>query len=155
MLYVAIILILVGLGGICYSYFAPLASKFADTFINSVYAIIAALIATRGWLMSEEQVMKKMSNWYTWLILIMIGVVLSMSIVPIKNKDHDTGPISKTVVCTQNEKKNDDNVVKNSGVTNSVSTISKQDSSKFMSVGNCEEKAFKGKDSNKSSIGPK
>lgn len=155
MLYVAIMLIVVGLGGICYSYFAPLASKFVDTFINSVYAIIAALIATRGWLMSEEQVMKKMSNWYTWLIIVMIGVVLSMSIVPINNKDKDTSQISETVVCTQNEKKNDDNVVNNSDVTNNIPTISKQDSSKFMSVRNCEEKAIKGTDSNKSIIGSK
>ena len=42
--------------------------------------MIAALIATRGWLMSEEQVMKKMSQWYTILVSVLLFLILGISL---------------------------------------------------------------------------
>lgn len=50
-----------------------------ETFNNCSFAIIAALIATRGWLMAEEQVMKKISNYYTFIICILITLIMTLS----------------------------------------------------------------------------
>lgn len=50
-----------------------------EVYSNCGFAIIAALIATRGWLMSEEQVMKRMSNVYTILVGIIIIIIMMLS----------------------------------------------------------------------------
>ena len=54
-----------------------------ETFNNSAFAIVAAIIATRGWLMSEEQVMKRMSNWYTAFVALLIGIIVTLSVIPL------------------------------------------------------------------------
>lgn len=56
-----------------------ISNNIIETFSNCSYAIIAALIATRGWLMSEEQVMKKISNQYTTIICILISLIIYLS----------------------------------------------------------------------------
>ena len=63
--------------GICTS----IPEKMIETFNNCSFAIIAALIATRGWLMSEEQVMKKISNWYTTIIGFLVVLIMSLSFI--------------------------------------------------------------------------
>ena len=62
--------------------------KMIETFNNCSYAIIAALIATRGWLMSEEQVMKKISNRYTFIICILIAIIMTLSFVQYQRSDN-------------------------------------------------------------------
>ena len=62
--------------------------KMIETFNNCSYAIIAALIATRGWLMSEEQVMKKISNHYTFIICILIAIIMTLSFVQYQRSDN-------------------------------------------------------------------
>lgn len=57
-----------------------LPAEFTNTLSNSVYTVVAALIATRGWLMSEEQVMKKISNYYTVLVWLLLALVIAISI---------------------------------------------------------------------------
>ncbi len=66
--------------GKCYS----IPEKMLETFNNCCFAIIAALIATRGWLMSEEQVMKKISNCYTTIIGILVVLIMALSFVSYK-----------------------------------------------------------------------
>lgn len=61
--------------------------KIIETFNNCSYAIIAALIATRGWLMSEEQVMKKISNCYTYIICLLIALIMTLSFVQYQISD--------------------------------------------------------------------
>lgn len=46
---------------------------------KGVYALIAAILATRGWLMHEEYVLGRLSRWYTILIVLLlceVGVIL-------------------------------------------------------------------------------
>lgn len=62
MLYLAYAGILWGLVLIVILY-GSITDNMIETFNNCSFAIIAALIATRGWLMAEEQVMKKISNY--------------------------------------------------------------------------------------------
>lgn len=62
--------------------------KIIETFNNCSYAIIAALIATRGWLMSEEQVMKKISNCYTYIICLLIALIMTLSFVQYQISDN-------------------------------------------------------------------
>lgn len=71
MLYLAYAGILWGLVLIVILY-GSITDNMIETFNNCSFAIIAALIATRGWLMAEEQVMKKISNYYTFIICILI-----------------------------------------------------------------------------------
>lgn len=70
--------------------------KIIETFNNCSYAIIAALIATRGWLMSEEQVMKKISNYYTFIICILIIQITILSIVPHTKSENNNRPLNST-----------------------------------------------------------
>lgn len=79
MLYLAIVFALCGILAFVHLFFVEIPKGVIDTLHNCAYAIIASLIATRGWLMSEEQVMRKMSNWYTYLILVIIGVVMALA----------------------------------------------------------------------------
>lgn len=93
MLFIALLGCICGsllLGG--YKSFAFITDKMIETFSNCSYAIIAALIATRGWLMSEEQVMKKMSNWYTGIIAFFILLVSLLSFVSNTNPANTNEP---------------------------------------------------------------
>lgn len=100
MLYLAFILMLVCVGSLFYMYSNSLSKDVLGTINNCVYAVIAALIATRGWLMSEEQVMKRISNWYTFFIFVLLGLVLLLSI--LSNKGAAEGiPKTKTSVDIQ------------------------------------------------------
>lgn len=58
-----------------------ISDKMIEAFNNCSYTIIAALIATRGWLMSEEQVMKKISNSYAYMICSLITLIMMLSYV--------------------------------------------------------------------------
>lgn len=76
MLYVAIITAVV-----CMRYIVLPTDEAITSVLNNVsLAVIAALIATRGWLMSEEQVMKKMSVWYTILVSVLLFLVFGISV---------------------------------------------------------------------------
>lgn len=79
MLYISCLGVLWGLGLLILGQYDCIPDKMIETFSNCSYAIMAALIATRGWLMSEEQVMKKMSNCYTVIVGILIALVLVLS----------------------------------------------------------------------------
>ena len=81
MFYLAITGILCGCILLVYGLLASIPANMIETFSNCSYAIIAALIATRGWLMSEEQVMKIISNCYTTFICFLIALVLALSFV--------------------------------------------------------------------------
>lgn len=78
MLYLAYAGILWGLVLIVILY-GSITDNMIETFNNCSFAIIAALIATRGWLMAEEQVMKKISNYYTFIICILITLIMTLS----------------------------------------------------------------------------
>ena len=58
---------------------APVNDKIIKSFCENSYALIAALIATRGWLISEEQVMKLMSIFYTTSICLLIAIIMALS----------------------------------------------------------------------------
>lgn len=49
--------------------------------ISPVYAqvgisIIAAIIATRGWLMNEETVLGRVSKWFTWIVIVIVALLV-------------------------------------------------------------------------------
>lgn len=73
---------------------SSISDKTIETFNNCSYAIIAALIATRGWLMSEEQVMKKISNHYTFIICILIILITILSIKPHAKSENNIKPLN-------------------------------------------------------------
>lgn len=79
MLYMSCIGVLWGLGLLILGQYDFISDKMIETFSNCSYAIMAAIIATRGWLMSEEQVMKKISNCYTAIIGILIVLVIVLT----------------------------------------------------------------------------
>ena len=62
MLYLAYLGVLWGLVLVGNILCGSIQDKMIETFNNCSYAIIASLIATRGWLMSEEQVMKNLGS---------------------------------------------------------------------------------------------
>lgn len=90
-LYIAVLVLFFCLVVLCYSIFGQISKDITDTLNNCVFAIVGALIATRGWLMSEEQVMKKMSNVYTILVCSFIVLVMAISftakVIAPKNND--------------------------------------------------------------------
>lgn len=61
-------------------FFSVISDSIVEVFRDCSYAMIAALIATRGWLMSEEQVMKDMSIFYTIFIVILIALTITLSL---------------------------------------------------------------------------
>ena len=77
--------------------------KTIETFNNCSYAIIAALIATRGWLMSEEQVMKKISNRYTFIISILIILITILSIVPHTKSENNIEHLNSAINIKNND----------------------------------------------------
>lgn len=88
MLYLAYLGVLCGLILVGNVLLGSVQDKIIETFNNCSYAIIAALIATRGWLMSEEQVMKKISNRYTSTICILIAIIMTLSFVQYQRSDN-------------------------------------------------------------------
>ena len=88
MLYLAYLGVLWGLVLVGNILCGSIQDKMIETFNNCSYAIIAALIATRGWLMSEEQVMKKISNLYTFIICILIVIIMALSFVQYQRSDN-------------------------------------------------------------------
>lgn len=111
MLYLAYLGVLWGLVLVGNILCGSIQGKMIETFNNCSYAIIAALIATRGWLMSEEQVMKKISNLYTFIICILIVIIMALSFVQYQRSDN--------VIDQQNttfEKRNNDYLISSDSV---------------------------------------
>lgn len=114
MLYAAIITAVACIGSVVFS-----VDESVTNVLNNVsLAVVAALIATRGWLMSEEQVMKKMSIWYTILISVLLLLVFGISLAS-NSMEHNGNP------CCSNT-----DVMKDSVSVNHVDTISHQDDDK-------------------------
>jgi hypothetical protein len=103
MLYLAYLGVLWGLVLVGNILCGSIQDKMIETFNNCSYAIIAALIATRGWLMSEEQVMKKISNRYTFIICILIAIIMTISFVPHTRPDNTNEPIETILDNKDNE----------------------------------------------------
>lgn len=79
--WMTVTLCLIGIVLIVIQLFSRNLTEIVKTFESSAFAIIAAIIATRGWLMSEEQVMKKMSNWYTVFVGILIVIIFALTVI--------------------------------------------------------------------------
>ena len=103
MLYLAYLGVLWGLILVGNILWGSIQDKMIETFNNCSYAIIAALIATRGWLMSEEQVMKKISNRYTYIICILIAIIMTISFIPHTKSDNTNEPIEMILDNKNNE----------------------------------------------------
>ena len=129
MLYLACIGVLCGAVLCGLIMYTSIPEKIIETFNNCSYAIIAALIATRGWLMSEEQVMKNISNLYTYIICILTVLIMTLSFVPHtrsentsksqntildnKNNEHSIAPDSVAYNTHNNKKSNIDDTLNN------------------------------------------
>ena len=103
MLYLAYSGVLWGLILVSNALWGSIHNKTIETFNNCSYAIIAALIATRGWLMSEEQVMKKISNCYTYIICILITLIMILSFVPQTTSKNTSEPLNTILENKNNE----------------------------------------------------
>lgn len=103
MLYLAYSGVLWGLILVSNALWGSIHNKTIETFNNCSYAIIAALIATRGWLMSEEQVMKKISNCYTYIICILITLIMVLSFVPQTTSKNTSEPLNTILENKNNE----------------------------------------------------
>lgn len=49
---------------------------FSPVYAQVGISIIAAVIATRGWLMNEETVLKRVSKWLTWIVIIIVFMLI-------------------------------------------------------------------------------
>lgn len=49
---------------------------FSPVYAQVGISIIAAIIATRGWLMNEETVLKRVSKWLTWIVIIIVFLLI-------------------------------------------------------------------------------
>lgn len=77
---------LVGLGVVyilCFIavFYAAIKSDLTIKEFSPVYAqvgisIIAAIIATRGWLMNEETVLGRVSKWFTWIVIVIVALLV-------------------------------------------------------------------------------
>lgn len=77
---------LVGLGVVyifCFIavFYAAIKSDITIKEFSPVYAqvgisIIAAIIATRGWLMNEETVLERVSKWFTWIVIVIVALLV-------------------------------------------------------------------------------
>lgn len=85
--YFAITMAVVCLSLSLYSIWKQVPVNFVEKINNASLAVAAALIATRGWLMSEEQVMKSISRWYTGLVVILVIFPMVFSS-PAKDRIH-------------------------------------------------------------------
>ena len=52
------------------------ASKFSIVYAQMGISIIAAIIATRGWLMNEETVLGRVSKWFTWIVIVIVVLIV-------------------------------------------------------------------------------
>lgn len=80
MLYVSVVVALTCFGFLMASFKFTIPQPVVDILNNISFAMVAALIATRGWLMSEEQVMKRISNWYAVLVGVMMLLIFSLTV---------------------------------------------------------------------------
>ena len=52
------------------------ASSFSPVYAQVGISIIAAIIATRGWLMNEETVLGRVSKWLTWIVIVIVVMLV-------------------------------------------------------------------------------
>lgn len=96
--YIALLAFIACLISLCYSISGgQISENLINTLNSCVFAIIGALIATRGWLMSEEQVMKTISNWYTFFVCSFIILVIAMSFISKFSIQNNKGEQNKTL----------------------------------------------------------
>lgn len=101
-LYIAILVLFFCFVALYLSILGLISKDIIDTLNNCIFAIVGALIATRGWLMSEEQVMKIMSNMYTILVcsftILVIVISFTAKIVASKNNDKPNNVLNKSSI---------------------------------------------------------
>ena len=51
-------------------------SNFSPVYAQVGISIIAAIIATRGWLMNEETVLGRVSKWMTWIVIVIVVMLV-------------------------------------------------------------------------------
>lgn len=83
--YLSIAIVTISAALSIYSIGQSVGANWVEKINNISLAVAAALIATRGWLMSEEQVMKRISKWYTLLIILL----LALPICPFSGSNHE------------------------------------------------------------------
>ena len=77
-------LVILGVGyvlGVVGVFIAALHQEIDSSGFSPVYAqvgisIIAAIIATRGWLMNEETVLGRVSKWFTWIVIVIVVLLV-------------------------------------------------------------------------------
>lgn len=52
------------------------ANNFSLVYAQVGISIIAAIIATRGWLMKEETVLRRVSKWFTWIVIVIVALLI-------------------------------------------------------------------------------
>ena len=52
------------------------ATQFSPVYAQVGISLIAAIIATRGWMMNEETVLGRVSKWFTWIILVIVAMLI-------------------------------------------------------------------------------
>lgn len=52
------------------------ASQFSPVYAQVGISLIAAIIATRGWMMNEETVLGRVSKWFTWIIIVIVTMLI-------------------------------------------------------------------------------
>jgi len=52
--------------------------EFSPVYAQVGISIIAAIIATRGWLMNEETVLGRVSKWFTWLAIFIVAMLVGV-----------------------------------------------------------------------------
>lgn len=50
--------------------------EFSPVYAQVGISIIAAIIATRGWLMNEETVLGRVSKWFTWILIVIVTLLI-------------------------------------------------------------------------------
>ncbi len=50
--------------------------EFSPVYAQVGISIIAAIIATRGWLMNEETVLGRVSKWFTWIVIVIVALLV-------------------------------------------------------------------------------
>ena len=53
-------------------------SNFSPVYAQVGISIIAAIIATRGWLMNEETVLGRVSKWLTWIVIVIVVMLVGV-----------------------------------------------------------------------------
>lgn len=52
------------------------AKEFSPVYAQVGISIMAAIIATRGWLMNEETVLGRVSLWFTWIVILIVALLV-------------------------------------------------------------------------------